>query len=356
MQLARDRRHYLKMLKKKTRRGSKPLTGRVAQVAGATRGAGRGIARALAAAGATVYCTGRSVTGRPSPYGRPETIDETAAIIEAAGGSAIAARVDHTIESEVKALFRRILRTHKRLDIVVDSVAGEDPLMKRYGYLWQTDLTTADALFRQAITSRIMTAKHAALAMMPAKRGLIVNVTENDIIGHAGNPMAHVAKMAQKVLPLLWAAELAPHGVAAVAITPGFLRSESVLQHFGVTEDNWRDAGKQDANFLQSESPLYVGRAIAALAGDPKVIERTGTLVSSWELARDYGFTDYDGRRPDWGRHKIDFSGLPTEWVDLFRTGTDLELRWHTMLGARTRKFRAKIPGAVRPRGKTRKT
>jgi NAD(P)-dependent dehydrogenase (short-subunit alcohol dehydrogenase family) len=339
------------MAKKKARAGSRPLTGRVALVAGATRGAGRGIARALGEAGATVYCTGRSVTGKPSPYGRPETIDGTVAMINAAGGSAIAVRVDHTIESEVEALFRRIARAHKRLDIVVDSVAGEDPLMKRYGYLWRADLATADAIFRQAIASRIMTAKHAALAMMPVKRGLIVEVTENDMLSGGGNPMAQTAKLAQKVLPLLWAAELAPHGVAVIAITPGFLRSESVLQHFGVTEDTWREAGKKDSNFLQSESPLFVGRAVASLAADPKVTDRTGMLVSSWELARDYGFTDYDGRRPDWGRHKIDFSMLPRAWVDQFRTGSGLELRWLTTLAARTRQFRAKIPAGPRSRG-----
>jgi NAD(P)-dependent dehydrogenase (short-subunit alcohol dehydrogenase family) len=330
------------MAKKRSPR--KPLTGRVALVAGATRGAGRGIARALAEAGATVYCTGRSVKGKPSPYGRPETIDETAAMIKAEGGTAIALRVDHTIEKDVKALFRRIMRARKRIDLVVDSVAGEDPLMGLYGFLWQADLKNADVIFRQGLTSRIITAKHAALAMMPAKRGLIIEVTENDMIGGGGNPMSQAVKMAQKVLPLLWAAELAPHDIAVMAITPGFLRSESMLQHLGVTEDNWRDAGKKDPNFLQSESPLFVGRAIAALAADPNVRDRTGMLFGSWELGRDYKLSDYDGRRPDWGRHKIDFSVLPQTWIDLFRTGTNLEIKWLTTLATRTRKFRAKIP------------
>jgi NAD(P)-dependent dehydrogenase (short-subunit alcohol dehydrogenase family) len=252
--------------------------------------------------------------------------------------------VDHTHEKEVKALFRRIMRTHKRIDVVVDSVAGEDPLMKQHRFLWQADLKSADAIFRQGLTSRIITAKYAALAMMPARRGLIVEVTENDIMGAGANPMAHVVKVAQKVLPLLWATELAPHRIAVIAITPGFLRSESVLQHFDVSEDNWREAGKKDPNFLQSESPLFVGRAIAALAADRKVQGRTGMLSSSWELAREYGFTDYDGRRPDWGRHHIDFSVLPPTWIDLFRTGADLEFKWLTTLAARTKKFKATIP------------
>ena len=117
-----------------------------------------------------------------------------------------------------------------------------------------------------------------------------------------------------------------------------------MLQGFGVTEDNWREGGKKDSNFLVSESPLFVGRAVAALAADPKVHERTGMLFSSWELARDYGFTDYDGRVPDWGRHTIDWSVLPPAWIELFRTGTDLELKWLTTLAARARKFRKKIP------------
>lgn len=333
---------------KKTSSAAMPLRGKVALVAGATRGAGRGIARALAEAGATVYCTGRSVKGKPSPYRRPETIDETAAMITAAGGKAIAIRVDHTNEAEVKALFRRIRRAHKRIDVVVDSVAGEDPLMGIYGFLWQADLKTADAIFRQGLTSRIITAKHAALAMMSAKRGLIVEVTEADMIGGGGNPMAQAVKTAQKVLPLLWAAELAPYDIATMAVTPGFLRSESMLQHFGVTEDNWRDAGKKDPNFLQSESPLFVGRAIVALAADPNVQARTGMLFGSWELGRDYRLADYDGRRPDWGRHAIDFSMLPAALLDVFRTGTDLEIKWLATLATRTRRFRTKIPRSLR--------
>ena len=322
----------------------KPLTGRIALVAGATRGAGRGSARALGEAGATVYCTGRSVKGRPSPYRRPETIDETASMVTAAGGKAIALRVDHTKEEEVKALFRRILRAHKRIDVVVDSVAGEDPRMGAYGFLWQADLTNAEPIFRQGLTSRIITAKHAALAMMPARRGLIVEVTENDMIGGGGNPMSQAVKLAQKALPLFWAAELAPYGIAVMAVTPGFLRSESMLQRLGVTEDNWREAGRKDPNFLESESPLFVGRAIAALAADPKVRARTGMLFGSWELGRDYKLSDYDGRRPDWGRHKIDFSVLPQAWVDLFRTGAALERTWLTTLARRAKEFRTKIP------------
>lgn len=327
-----------------TLRPSQPLRGRIALVAGATRGAGRGIARALAEAGATVYCTGRSVKGQPSTYRRRETIDETAKMIAAAGGKAIAVRVDHANEARVKALFRRILRAHTRIDIVVDSVAGEHPLMGGYGFLWEADLGHADEIFRQCLTSRIITAKHAALAMMPRRHGLIVEVTESDMIGGGGNPISQTVKMAQKVLPLLWAAELAPHGVTTVAVTPGFLRSESMLEHFGVTEEDWREGGKKDSNFLESESPLFVGRAIAALAADPGMQARAGMLYGSWELAREYGVRDYDGRRPDWGRHAIDFSEFPPAWMDLFRTGADLQTKWLTTLAGRTKQFRRKVP------------
>jgi NAD(P)-dependent dehydrogenase (short-subunit alcohol dehydrogenase family) len=328
----------------------RPLAGRVALVAGATRGAGRGIARALGEAGATVYCTGRSTAGAPSPYKRPETIEETAALVTEAGGRAIAVRVDHTVESEVKALMGRILRAHRRLDLVVNCIAGEDPLMRRYGFLWQADLSEADATFRQALTSHIITAKHAALVMMRRKQGLIIEVTEHDALGGGGNPMAMVVKNGLKLLALFWAAELEPYGVSVVSVTPGFLRSESVLEHFGVAEANWRDAGKKDSNFLESESPLYVGRAVAALAADRDVRRHTGMLFSSWELAHRYGFTDYDGRRPDWGRHAIDFSGLPSSFVEYFRTGTRLQIPWLTAVLARTKEFGAKIPPKVKKR------
>jgi NAD(P)-dependent dehydrogenase (short-subunit alcohol dehydrogenase family) len=298
----------------------------------------------LAEAGATVYCTGRSVRGNPSPYRRPETIEETAEMIAAAGGTAVAVRVDHTVESEVEAFFARVNEEHGRLDILVNCVAGEDPLMRQWGDFWKADLRHADTVLRQSLVSHFITAKHAALAMMARRRGLIVEVTENDILGAGGNPLAQAVKLAIKGFALTMATELHGHGIAAVAVTPGFLRSEAMLERHGVTEDNWRDAGKKDPNFLESESPLYVGRAVAALAQDSGVMRHTGRLLSSWELSREFKFTDYDGRRPDWGKLAIDFTVLPPPWIDMFRTGTQLQLSWLTELATRTRAFLAKIP------------
>src|SRR2546425_5733349 len=301
--------------------------------------------RALSAtAGAIVYCTGRSVRGNLSPYGRPETIDDTADMITAAGGTAIPVRVDHTVESEVEALFGRIDREHGRLDVLVNSVAGEEPMMAMRNSFWKTNLTHAEAIFRQALLSHIITAKHAVPLMIRRRCGLIVEVTENDILSAGGNPLAQSGKLALKGLALNMAAELKPHAVAAVAITPGFLRSEAMLEHFGVTEANWREGGKKDKNFLESESPLFVGRAVAALARDGHILERSGQLCSSWELAREFRFTDADGGRPDWGAITIDFSAFPPAFLEYFRTGAQIQLEWLNALSERTKRFLRQLP------------
>jgi NAD(P)-dependent dehydrogenase (short-subunit alcohol dehydrogenase family) len=321
-----------------------PLTGQIAVVAGATRGAGRGIARALGEAGATVYCTGRSVRGNLSPYKRPETIDETAEMITSSGGTAVPVRVDHTVESEAEALFARIDREHGRLDVLVNSIAGEDPMMAQWTSFWKTNLKNAEAILRQSLLSHIITAKHAAPLMIRERRGLIVEVTENDVLMAGGNPLTQTVKLALKGLAFNIAAELNPHGVAAVAITPGYLRSEAMLERLGVTEANWRDAGKKNRNFLESESPLFIGRAVAALAQDGDVLKLSGQLLSSWELSRRYGFEDVDGRRPDWGAVKIDFSQLPSSLLDLMRTGAQIQVEWLNALSTRTKRFLAQLP------------
>jgi len=321
-----------------------PLAGQVAVVAGATRGAGRGIARALGEAGAIVYCTGRSVRGQPSPYKRPETVDDTAGMIAAAGGTALPVRVDHTVEAEVEALFKRIDGEQSRLDVVVNSIAGEEPMAGQWGWFWTIDLKDGDAILRQMVLSHIITAKHAAARMVERRRGLIVEVTESDMMGAGGNPLTQAAKLVHKGMALNMAAELKPHGVAAVAVTPGFLRSEKMLEHFGVTEANWRDGGKKDKNFLESESPLFVGRAVAALAADERILAKTGQLLSSWDLAREYGFTDEDGRRPDWGALKIDFSGEAAFLLDYMRTGARIQLDWLDRVRRKTEQFLGQLP------------
>jgi NAD(P)-dependent dehydrogenase (short-subunit alcohol dehydrogenase family) len=320
------------------------MDGKIAVVAGATRGAGRGIARALGEAGALVYCTGRSVRGNPSPYGRSETIEETAEMIAQAGGRVVAVRVDHTVEAEVEELFARIHREHGCVDVLVNSMAGEDPMLRQWGWFWDADLKNGEAGFRQALLSHFITAKHAARLMIQQRSGLIVEVTESDVLMAGGNPVTQAVKLSQKGFVLEMAAELKPYGVAAIAITPGFLRSESMLERFGVTEANWQDGGKEDKNFLQSETPLFVGRAVAALAQDSRILERTGQLCSSWELAREYGFNDVDGRRPDWGNSDIDFSTFPKSFMDYFRTGGALQLDWLKTMTERTDRFLSHLP------------
>jgi NAD(P)-dependent dehydrogenase (short-subunit alcohol dehydrogenase family) len=226
-------------------------------------------------------------------------------MVTAAGGAGIAVRVDHTIEADVQALFERVDREQGRLDVLATSAAGEDPRMGSWGSFWETDISNGADVLRAALLAHLITAKYAAPMMIRQRRGLIVEVTSSDLLigGGGGNLLHNVVKHATKGLALMMADELRRHRVAAIAITPGYLRSESMLQHFGVTEATWREAGKKDPHFLASESPLFIGRAVAALAADPKVVARTGDVTCSWDVAREYGLTDADGTRPDWGKH-----------------------------------------------------
>ena len=278
-----------------------PLLNQVAVVAGATRGAGRGIARMLGAAGATVYCTGRSARGRPATAGRPETIEETAELVTAAGGRGIAVRTDHTVEAEVERLFARVREEQGRLDVLVNDVWGGDALTEWGKPFWELSTAQGLALLERAVHSHIVTSRHGVPLMVERNAGLVVEVTDGDTLGYRGNLFYDFAKNAVIRLAYAMAADLHAHRVTALALTPGMLRSEAVLDHFGVTEASWRDAIADDPYFAESETPCYVGRGVAALAADPDVRAKNGGLFSSWGLAKEYGFTDVDGRRPDWG-------------------------------------------------------
>ena len=270
------------------------LSGTVALVAGATRGGSRGIAVELGRAGATVYVTGRSsrATGR-SDVGRPETIEETA---ELAGG--IAVRVDHSRPDEVRALVDRIAREQDgRLDVLVNGVWGGDPLTDWEHPLWEQDLDTGLRLLRQAVETHIVTSRFALPLLVARRRGLVIELTDGNTARYRGTFFYDIAKATVIRLAQAQAAELAPHGVTALALTPGFLRSEAVLDHFGVTAEHWRDA--DDPDFAQSETPSYIGRAVVALAADPDVARHNGRALSTGPLAREYGFTDLDGTQPD---------------------------------------------------------
>ena len=279
-----------------------PLEGTVAVVAGGTRGAGRGIAVELGAAGATVYVTGRTSRGGPSPMGRPETIEETAELVTAAGGEGIALRVDHTVPGDVEALFLRIARERgERLDVLVNDIWGGDPLTQWDTPFWEHDLAAGLRMQELAVTTHLITSHYAAPLLVARGRGLVVEMTDGDGDGYRGSLFYDLAKASVIRLAKAQAEDLRPHRVAAVAVTPGFMRSEAVLDHFGVTEANWRDGVAKDPNFAASETPRYVGRAVAALAADPHVMGRSGHTLTSWGLAAEYGFTDVDGSRPDWG-------------------------------------------------------
>ena len=280
-----------------------PLKGKVALVAGATRGAGRGIACALGESGATVYCTGRSVRGRPATGRRPETIEETAELVTARGGLGIPAQVDHTVEEQVSALVARIREEQGRLDVLVNDVWGGDELTEFGTPFWRLSLDKGRRMLGQAVFSHVVTSRHAVPLMVERRQGLVVEITDGDFFGYRGNLFYDLVKSSVIRLAMAMAWELRRQGVAAVALTPGFLRSEAMLDHFGVTEANWREGARKDPNFIASETPLFVGRAVAALAADPRVAEKSGRVFSSWGLAAEYGFTDRDGSRPDWGEH-----------------------------------------------------
>jgi NAD(P)-dependent dehydrogenase (short-subunit alcohol dehydrogenase family) len=285
------------------------LKGKVALVAGATRGAGRGIACMLGEAGATVYCSGRSVRGRPNRTGyfagRPETIDETAEMVTAHGGIGIAVRTDHLVEEQVAALCERVRREQGRLDVLVNDISeGEAHEWKPF---WKLSLDKGLRALRQGIHSHIITSRYATPLLVEGRRGLIIEITDGDSLIYRQNLFFDLVKISVNRLAFAMAEELYKHKVAALAVTPGYMRTEVILERFGVTEANWRDAGKKDPLFLASETPFFVGRAIAALAADPKVLDKSGGLYSSWGLAREYGFTDIDGSRPDLGKHFKEF-------------------------------------------------
>lgn len=283
---------------------ARPLEGRVALVAGATRGAGRGIAAMLGEAGATVWCTGRSVRGAlASGPDRPETIEETAEMVTARGGRGIAVRTDHTVEAEVIALIDRIRRESGRLDILVNDVWGGDALIEWGRPFWETTPENARILLERAVFSHLVTSRHALPLLLEAERGLLVEITDGDSFGYRGNVLYDLVKMAVIRLAFDLSRELRGTRVTALAVTPGFLRSEAMLAHFGVEESNWRDAIEKVPDYVASETPFFVGRAVAALAADPDVGAKAGRVWSSWVLSREYGFTDIDGARPDWGAY-----------------------------------------------------
>ena len=281
-------------------------TRRVAVVAGATRGAGRGIARALGETGAIVYCTGRSsrVQRNESSHvnaGRPETIEETAEMVTAAGGNGIPVRVDHNVDDEVAALFERVEREQKRLDVLAIAITGQRAS-------WRSFLDEEPASGRTFVDGwiwpHIATAWHAARLMAKQRSGLIVLLVEQDNVGYHGAFYFDLMETLLKRLVLNLATSLGSSGVTALALAPGFMRTEAILEGFRVTEANWRDALKRKEAAVMgwggSETPLFVGRAVAALAGDPDVARRSGGIFTSRALSADYGFTDIDGSLPDW--------------------------------------------------------
>jgi NAD(P)-dependent dehydrogenase (short-subunit alcohol dehydrogenase family) len=275
---------------------AKELAGKVAVVAGATRGAGRGIATALGELGATVYCTGRSVPGNPGMKNRNETIQETAEIVTARGGRGIALRVDHTVPAEVANLFEQV----GELDILVNDIWGGDELVEWGKKLWETKLEDGLTLIDRAIKTHVITSYHG----LPRLRrgGVVFEITDGDAFFYRGHFFYDLVKTTVIRMAFALSQELGERGVTALAVTPGFLRSEWMLDHFGVTEANWRDATTKVREFIASETPLFVGRCVAALAADPNVAKKNGRVFASWDLAEEYAIDDADGSRPHFVR------------------------------------------------------
>lgn len=291
-----------------------PLKGKVAVVAGATRGAGRGIACMLGEAGATVYCTGRStqtavVERQKSPdtpfilANRLETIEETAKMVTAYGGTGIPVQVDHTVETQVKALFEQVQTEQGQLDILVNDIWGGDELSEWGTPFWELSIEKGLLMQQRGVYTHLITSRYGAPLMVERGQGLIVEITDGDTYGYRGTLFYDLAKLSVIRLAYAMAEELRSHNITALALTPGFLRSEAMLEHFGVTEKNWQEGAKKEPHFIASETPYYVGRAVAALAADPNVADKSGKLFSSWNLAVEYGFTDIDGRQPHWGNY-----------------------------------------------------
>lgn len=274
---------------------SKPLAGKAAVVAGATRGAGRGIATALGEAGATVYCTGRSVAGSPGMANRPETIHETAELVTARGGRGIAVRVDHTVPEEVERLFEQV----GELDILVNDIWGGDDLIEWGKKLWETRLENGLTLIDRAIKTHVVTSYYGVPKLRPG--GLVIEITDGDAYFYRGNFLYDLVKTTVIRMAFGLSQELGDRGVC-VAVTPGFLRSEWMLDRLGVTEANWQEAAAKVKEFIASETPLFVGRCVAALAADPGVAAKNGRVFASWDLAEEYGVNDADGSRPHFVR------------------------------------------------------
>jgi NAD(P)-dependent dehydrogenase (short-subunit alcohol dehydrogenase family) len=283
------------------------LEGKVALVAGGTRGAGRGIAVELGAAGATVYVTGRTTRGRRSEYDRPETIEETAELVDQVGGHGIAVSVDHLEPEEVRSLVGRIEEEQGRLDVLVNDVWGGEHLIEWNVPVWEHSLEGGLRMLRLAIDTHIITSHIALPLLIKNEGGLVVEMTDGTAEYNATNYRLSLFYDLAKtsVIRMAWAQakELQPYGCTAVALTPGWLRSEMMLDAFSVGESNWRDATAQEPHFVISETPRFVGRAVANLAADPEVARFNGRSLSSGGLAKVYGFTDLDGSRPDAWRY-----------------------------------------------------